>query len=142
MQRLACIFFQVRAGQVHGFQFRLAVFFDNERQAAALNDRNFKLTDLITLGQIRVKVIFTCENGCRRNGRANGQTELNRAFYCATVQYRQHAGQREVNRAGLRVGCCAKGDGRTAENLGGCRELRVGFQPDHHFPLHDVSFWF
>ena len=85
VQRFACIFFQMRAGQVHGFHFRFTVFFHNKRQTAALNHWNFKLTDLRALGQIGVKIIFAGKYRSRRNRRADRQTELNRALNCTAV---------------------------------------------------------
>ncbi len=62
MQRLAGIFFQMGARQLYGFQFRLAVLLEHERQCAALHYRTFELADLVALRQVRIEIILARKN--------------------------------------------------------------------------------
>ena len=117
MQRFAGVFFQVCARQLHGFQFSLAIALEHERHLAALDDRNFELADLVTLGQVRIKVVFARKHGMRRDHGVDGEAELDRALDSATVHHGQHARQGQVDRAGLRVRLGAETDRGTAENF-------------------------
>ena len=94
---------------------------------------NFKLTDLVALGQIRVEIIFACEHAALCDVRAQRQSEFDGALDRTFVHHWQRARQGQVHRASLRVGLRTKGRGGATEDFALRRELRVGFEPDHHF---------
>ena len=85
VQRFARVFFQVRAHQTNGFLFVA----DKERHLATLNDWDFKLTDLIALGQVWVEIIFAGKNTLLCNVRTHRQAQFNGALYSTFV----HDGQ-------------------------------------------------
>ena len=127
VQRLARVFFQMRAHQPYGALFAI----QKKLHLAALDHRNFELADLVTLGQIRVKIVLACKYAARRDMRTDRQPELDRTFHRATVHHRQGPRQGQVHRAGLRVGFgteCGRG---AAEDLGMGGELGVGFEADY-----------
>ncbi len=138
VQRFAGVFFQVGARQVDGLLVAgLPVpAFHLDGQRAALHHRNLVLADLVALGQIGVEVILAREDALGRDLGPDGQAERDGALDGALVEHRQHAGQRQINRRGLRVGRRAEGGGGAGENLRGGRKLCVRFEADHHFPLH------
>jgi hypothetical protein len=137
VQRLARVLFEVRAGQVHRLDVGLALLrLHDEGQRAALHDRDLVLADLVALGEVRVEVVLAREDAARRDGRADREAELDRARDGAAVEHGQGARQREIDHARLRVGFGAKRRRRAREDLARRRELRMRFQPDHHFPLH------
>ena len=133
MQRLARVFFQMRTHQAHGFVHSFLAHFQKERHLAALHHRNFKLADLVALGQVGVEIIFPRKDAALGDVRAQCQTELNRAFNRAFVHHRQGAGQGQVHRTSLGVGFGAKSGGSAAENFAVRGQLRVGFKADDDF---------
>jgi hypothetical protein len=108
------------------------------RQAAARDHRQLVLADLVALGQIGVEVVLAREDRARGDRAADGQAEADGAFDGAAVEHRQHAGQGDVHRAGLRVRRRAEGGRRAGEDFRGGVELGVGFQPDDDFPVGDT----
>ena len=96
------------------------------------------LTDLITLGQIGVEVVFAREYRTPGDVAAHREPEANRPLDRTLVEHRQHTGQCNVDAAGLRVRPRAKCNGGARENFRLSRELSVGFQPDDDFPFHTI----
>ena len=133
VQRFARVFFQVRAHQANGF-FLVA---HKERHLTALHHGNFKLTDLIALGQIGVEVILARKNTFFSNVRTHRQTQFNGAFHSTFVHHRQCAWQSQIHRTRLRVGLGTKRCGCTAENFALRRKLGVGFKANDHFVALD-----
>jgi len=88
MQRLAGVFLEVGAGQAD----ELLLLADTDRQSATANHRNLELADLVTLGQVWVKVVLAREDRTRRNLGADGEPELDGTNHCFAVQDRQHTG--------------------------------------------------
>jgi hypothetical protein len=150
VQRLAGVFFEVGAGQVH----ELFLLADRaNRQPAALHHRNLELADLVALGQVGVEVVLAREHRARRDAGAHRQAELDGADHGFAVEHRQHAGQGDVHGIGLHVRLGAEGDAAAGENLGLGLQLGVGFQPDDDFPVahfiasgmrvcQSVTFWY
>ncbi len=135
MQRLAGILFEMGAGQMD----ELFLLADMNGQPAARHHGNLELADLVTLGQVGVEVILAREDRTRRNLRADGQAELDRADDCFTIQYRQHPGQGDIHGAGLAVRLRAKGHRCAGKDFRFCLQLGMGFQPDNHFPSHFIA---
>ena len=132
MQRFTGVFFQMRAGQMHRF-FNIA---HHDRQRATLHHRQFVLADLVALRQIRIEIILARKNRPRTDGSADRKTKTNGTLNGPAIQYRQHAGQRDINRTGLRIRTRAEGGRRAGKYFRAGRQLRVGFKPDHNFPSH------
>jgi hypothetical protein len=133
VQRLAGVFFEVRACQVH--LVRLVA--DEELDRAALHHRRFVLADLVALGQVWVEIVLAREDRQRRDGRPHRQAEADRTLDRAAVHHRQRAGKRQIDRRGLRIRRGTEGGGRAAEYLRLRRELRVGLQADDDFETAD-----
>ncbi len=132
VQRLAGVLFHMGAGEVD-HSFGVAHL---DLQRAALDNRLGQLTDLIALGQVGVEVVLAVEDVDAVKRCADRQAKLDRTFDRALVQHRQHAGQRDINRAGLGVGRCAEGSTAARKNLGTGGELGMHLQPNNGLPLH------
>ncbi len=90
VQRLARVLFEVGAGELQAVRFAVHQKLDHP----ALHHGNLVLADLVALGQVRVEVVLAREDGARRDGGAQSQTEADGAFHRSAVGHRQHAGQR------------------------------------------------
>jgi hypothetical protein len=101
VNRLARIFLEMRARDADAFF--IAVFIANH-QLAVFHDRQFVLADLVTLRQVRIKIVFPRENGAIRDGRIHGQPEFGCHADDLAVQYRQYARVAEVDQARLGIG--------------------------------------
>ena len=81
MDRLSSVFFQMGASNADGAGLT-RLWRDGNGSLA--HDGCFELTDLVTLGQIRVEVVFPIEDGVKVDPSANGQAKtdghFNRAF--------------------------------------------------------------
>ncbi len=131
MQGFAGVFFQMRARELDVF-FLLA---NADSQSATGNDRNFKLADLVALGQVGVEVILARKNRAWRNLPANGQAKFDGADHGFTVEHRQHTGQGNIDGARLRIRRRAKGDAAAGKDFRLRFKLGVRFQSDDDFPL-------
>ena len=118
VQRFSCVFFQVGASQTDGFLIGLLAFANLNHDAAADYYRQLELADLVTLRQIRVEVVLAGKDRFCGDLATNGETELDRAFDRAAVQYRQHARQGQVDGASLRVGRGTERRRGARKNLG------------------------
>ena len=125
------------AHQAHGFALVFFVAIQKKGNFAALHHRNFKLADLIALGQIGVEIILAGKNAARRNMRTQRQPQFDGAGHRFAVHDRQRAGQGHVHHAGLRVGRGAKSRGCAAEYLAFGLQLGVRFKADDDFVALD-----
>ncbi len=105
-------------------------------QVAVMHDRQFVLADLVAFRQVGIEVVLAREHRARRHARVRGQPEFRGHAHHLGIQHRQHAGQPEVDRAGLRIRLRAIAGGGAGEDLALCGELGVYFQPDDGFPFH------
>ena len=92
VQRFAGIFFKMRARQVHEFFNRRVTRAENYRKATTQDHRNFKLADLVALGQVRIEVVLAGENGARSNLGTDSQAEFDGAYDCLTIEHGQYTG--------------------------------------------------
>ena len=107
-------------------------------EKALCGQRLLVLGDLVTLGQIRVKVVFAGKNRIfvhralqrqrRRRGKLDG----------AVVQNGQGAREPQANRADVTVGRGAESRAATAENFGPGEQPGVNFEPNNRFKGHGV----
>ena len=102
----------------------------------ALDNRYLELTDLIVFRQIRIEIVFACENRMRCDMRIDRQAKLNGSFNGSSVQNRQTTRQRHVNFVGLGVGQCAIAGAAAGKDFGFGRQLGMCFKPDNDFPFH------
>ena len=140
VQRFAGIFFEVGTGEIDGAHLRrltLSGGRDGDVQRAALDHRLLVLADLVALGQVRIEIVLAGKDGDRCHAGADGQPEADGMFHRPAVEHRQHTRQRQIDRAGLGVGLGAKPGGGPGEDLRLGQQLDMGFQSDHHFPLHE-----
>ena len=135
VQRLAGVFFQMRAGDADALAVALA---HGDVQMPIGHDRQFELADLVALGQIGIEIMLAREHRSRRDIGIDGQAEQGRHANHLFVDHRQHARHGHIDRIGLGVRLGPVGRRRGRENLALCRELDMHFQPDHGFPVHGV----
>ena len=126
VQRLAGVFFEVCAGEVHPVRD----IAHHEIDSAALDHRRFVLADLVALGQVGIEIVLAREDRVVRDLRAHRQSEADRALDRTSVHHRQRARQRQIDRRGLGVGCRAELRRRAAEDLAVRRQLSVGLEAD------------
>ena len=131
VERLAGVLLEVRAGQLDD----LLDVADLDAHRAPDDDRQLVLADLVALREVGIEVVLAGEDRARADLRADGEAEADRAFDGAAVQHRQHAGQREVDDAGLRVRRGAERRGGGREDLRARRQLRVRLETDDDFPV-------
>ena len=103
MHRFTCVFFEVGAGQLHGFAVGFLAFANIERERTTDDHGQLKLTDLIAFGQIWVKIIFACEHAHGCDLRINRQAKHDGFFNRGFVQHGQHPWECQIDRARLRV---------------------------------------
>ena len=81
-----------------------------EPEQTGTDDRMCKLADLITLGQIGIKVVFSLEDAGFVDRGVDRQTEHYRHAYSRFIQYRQRARKSQIHRRRMAVGrrtkCC------------------------------------
>ena len=118
-------------------RLRLLAHHDIER--TAFDYGQFVLADLVALGQVGIKIILAGEYRATVYLAVHGQPETDRALNRALVQYRQHAGQRDIDRARLRIRTRAECGGTARKYLGARRQLRMRFKPNDYFPLHGLN---
>ena len=118
------------AGDPDPFAFTI---FEVDVQPAMLADRQLELGDLVALGQVRVEIVFACEDRAWCDLAVGRQAGFNGKLYDLLVEDGQGAGQAETNRAGLRVGCLAEIFRAAAKNLGVGGQLDMHFQADDSF---------
>ncbi len=133
VNRFACIFFQVGPGDTHGKQRAIG---HRHLKAALTNNRLKELTDLITFGKVRVKVIFSVEHRAFADLGTHTQAKHNGVTHSLRVEYRQHTGHAQVNGAGLLVGCTTKAVGCPGEDLALGSELQMDLKAHDQFPTH------
>ncbi len=127
-------FVQIFRGVIFKMQSRdadalgLAVVLDFK--PAARGQRQFVHRNLVALGQVRIKIIFSCEARkflhVQMQRQRCADAQLNRAL----VQHGQSAGQAEAYRTRVRIRRIAKARRARTERLGQCLELHVDFETD------------
>ncbi len=134
VQTFARILFQMRAGQADGFLDGGLAFAQSHRDRATGHNRLRQLADLIALGQIRVKVIFSIKRAVLRHFGTNRKAEQRGHAHRFGIQHRQNTGQTQIHRASLHIRRGTKRRGRTGKNFGLRGQLRMNFQTDHGLP--------
>ena len=104
MHRFTCIFFHVRAGNIDGFH----LITHHNFQPALGHNRQIELADLIAFGQIGIEIVFAVKHVFLIDFRTQRQTELDGLGHHFTVHHRQHARQRTLHHARMRIRLRAK----------------------------------
>ena len=76
------------------------------------------LTNLVTLGEVRVEVVFPCPAAVRGDFTVSCQANANSKLNDLFVQHGQNAGKRHANWTGVFVGILSKPSGAAAKYLG------------------------
>ena len=92
------------------------------------------LRNLITLGQIGIKIILAREDRCLINAAAQRHRRQYREIYRLTIQYWQRSGKAEANRANVSIWWIAKARGARAENFRS--PSKAGRAPPSRSPAH------
>ena len=85
MDRLARIFLKVCAGNTDD---SVGAIVHMQRYFSPTHNRGFELTDLVTLWQIGVEVIFSVEDGVQINFGVHGEPEFNRHDHRLLIENR------------------------------------------------------
>ena len=93
------------------------------------------LRNLITLGQIGIKIILAREDRCLINAAAQRHRRQHREIYRLTIQYWQRSGKTKAYRANVSIWWIAKARRARAENFAHRQKLDVHFQADHRLIL-------
>ena len=104
-----------------------------DRELALLVERELELTDLVTLGQIRIEVILPCEPARRPHVAAERESGHHRHVDRCAVRDRERAREPETDGAGLGVRRRAVFGRAAAEELRPGAELSVDFEADDGF---------
>ena len=91
-----------RCARVRRDALRRAVA-EHDLDAAALHDRQLVLADLVALRQVGIEVVLAREDRARRDRARRPRGRSGSPFDRAAVEHRQHAREREVDQARLRV---------------------------------------
>ena len=134
VNQLAGIFLHVDAGDADAFGTAVHI----DVQVALDGDGQFVLGYLVSLGQVGIEVVFAGKPAVRRNGAVGGQGHAQGVVHDLAVEYRQHPGHAQADRADMGVGGGAELGGAAAEDFGGGFQLGMDFQSDDGFELHGV----
>ena len=132
VNELAGIFFHVNTGDANA----LGLAVQRDVQIAVGGNGQFVLRNLISFGQIRVKVVFASKAALRLDGAVGRQGHFDGVVDHLFVEHRQYAGHAQTDRAGVGVRGGAEFGGATAEDLGSGLELGVNFEPDDRREFH------
>ena len=133
MHGFTCVFFEVGAGDSNTL-CRPVIQLDFYR--SPLHNWKLVLTDLISLGKIRIEVVFACEHRAGRDFGIRRKAEHDRHAQHLSVEYRQHPRESQIDGACLPIRLGADSGWRARKNLAPCRELRVNFKSHYGFPCH------
>src|SRR3990172_6322085 len=98
-----------------------------------------KLADLITLWQVRIKIILTGKSTNPCNLTIKSQPCHYCKGYDFSVKHRKHSRHPYTDRAGLRVWLSAESGGTAAKDFGFCKHLSMNLKSNHTFIVHIVS---
>ena len=134
MNVLTGVFLDVNAGQANSFLSSIDLDVDITTSAYG----QFVLANLIALGQIGIKIVFTSKDA-RRCDRAVGSQacfdcKLNDLF----VEHRQNSRKSGAYRAGVLIRFATELGRTTAEDLRLCEQLGVNFESNDRFVFHKV----
>ena len=100
----AGVFLHMNPRQANAFFH--AIHFDVDMTAGA--NRQFVLTDLITLRQIRIEIVFAGEDARGRDLAVRRQARLDGKFDDPLIENRQNTGESGTNRTGILIGLVAE----------------------------------
>ena len=133
MQGFPGILFQMRPGDADHLAAAILQF---DAQLTLADDRQFELTDLVTLRQIGIEIVFARKYRALAYLCIDRQAKLKRHVDRFLVEHRQHPRKPQVHDAGLGVGLGAVGSRRGGENFRFGGQLSMNLKPDDDFPLH------
>ncbi len=122
VQGFAGVFLEVGAGQVYDF-FRTTGL---DHELAAFDDGDFVLTDLVSLGQIRVEVVFAGEYRAAVDRCTDRDTETHRLVDCIDIENGQYSG----NAMSTAHACVLGGE---PKSVGAPEKFSIGLTVGHGF---------
>ncbi len=132
MQALARVLFEVQARDADALGAACGGFNVN---ISVLGQRLVVLRDLVSLGQVRIKIIFTSEDRSFVDAAVQRHRGQYRKLYYLLIEHRQRARKPQAHRTYIGIGRRAKLGGASAKNLGRGEQLHVDFKPDHRLIL-------
>ncbi len=100
---------------------------------AVTADRSVELRDLVSLGQIGVKIVFTVKFTVFRNRAVERKSQLDGIFDDGAVQLRESSRHARTDRADLDIDRAAECGGTAAEQLRLGGQLGVYFQAQYYY---------
>ena len=132
VQRLAGVLFQMQPLDPDGGALTAGEF---DRDLALAHDRRLVLADLISLRQIRIKVVLAVEHRAQIDLRIEAEPGAHRLPDAFLVDDGQHARHRRIDQRNMRVRLAAE-FGRGARKQFRVRgNLGVDLEPDDDFPV-------
>ena len=110
MDILAGVLFHVNPGQAHPFGLigLVGLIVERHVKIAVLGNRQLVHADLVTLGQIRIKIVLARPAAAGRDPAVGGQGGFEGILDHPFVEHRQDPGQAHAHRTGVVVGLGAK----------------------------------
>ncbi len=131
MDRFTGFFFQLNLGDVDLF---FVAIIGNDIDLASSRHRLAQLGNLITLRQVRIKVIFAFKDYVFSNLTIKSQPRTYRKFEGLFIQDRQRAGHAETSWTYQRIRLSPELRRAGAKQLGSGRKFGVYFQTNYRFP--------
>src|SRR5690606_42143822 len=132
VQALARILLQVQAGDA---DLALLPLRQIEDDRALADDGLGVLRNLVAGRQIGVEIVLPVEHGFQVDLGIEAEAGPDRLLDAFAVDDGQHAGERGIDQAHLRIGLGAKSRGGAGEQLGLRDHLGMRFQPQDALPL-------
>ena len=131
VQQLARILFHMNAFQTDNAVFRIALF--PKTNLAADGIGLVILGNLVSLGQIRIEIMFAIELGEPGDLALQSQPRKDRQTQHLGIEHRQNPGKPQGHRPGLRVGTLPIPVRVRRKDLAFGFQLAMDFQSDHSF---------
>src|SRR5215203_2712632 len=104
-----------------------------DRKLSLCGERLIELRDLISLGEIRIEIVFPREDRDWMNIATKCDCSARCKLDCLFIENRQRTRKRETDRTGVRIGSRAEISRASAERLALGFQLNVHLESDDHF---------
>jgi hypothetical protein len=132
MEEFACVLLHMNADEADP----LLLAIDLDFHISLRCQGEFVLGDLVSLGKIRVEIVFSGELAVRCNSTVGGQSGAYRILYHFLVEDRETPREAGTHRAGVSVRLCPEEGGTPAKNLALGQKLGMNFKADYRFIFH------
>jgi hypothetical protein len=114
----------------------LGSLFSGYVKIAPETDRKLELADLVTLGEIWIKIVLTRKDTSFSNTAVGRKTSTYGKVNHLLIENRQRSGKTKTDRTGLQIRSGSKCSGAPTENFGRCLQLNVYFKANYRLEFH------